>query len=217
MVIRRTIDKEELSNMPKAAFPGQIHVVSTPQEAERAVAYLKKCPLVGIDSETRPSFSKGQVHKVALLQVSSEDHCFLFRLNQTGLTLPVIMLLENPNVVKVGLSLKDDFMMLHKRAPFEQRGCIELQEYVRMFGIQDKSLQKIFGIIFGQKISKSQRLSNWEAEQLTQPQQLYAATDAWACLTIYNRLEELKKTGDYVIADEEPANDSRQAQGVSVS
>lgn len=84
MVIRRTINKEELSNMPKAAFPGQIHVVSTPQEAERAVAYLKKCPLVGIDSETRPSFSKGQVHKVALLQVSSEDHCFLFRLNQTG-------------------------------------------------------------------------------------------------------------------------------------
>lgn len=217
MVIRRTIDKEELSNMPKAAFPGQIHVVSTPQDAERAVAYLKKCPLVGIDSETRPSFSKGQVHKVALLQVSSEEHCFLFRLNQTGLTLPVIMLLENPNVVKVGLSLKDDFMMLHKRAPFEQRGCIELQEYVRMFGIQDKSLQKIFGIIFGQKISKSQRLSNWEAEQLTQPQQLYAATDAWACLTIYNRLEELKQTGDYVIADDEPATDARQTEGLSVS
>jgi ribonuclease D len=217
MVIRRTINKEELSNMPKATFPGQIHVVSTPQEAERAVAYLKKCPLVGIDSETRPSFSKGQVHKVALLQVSSEDHCFLFRLNQTGLTLPVIMLLENPNVIKVGLSLKDDFMMLHKRAPFEQRGCIELQEYVRMFGIQDKSLQKIFGILFGQKISKSQQLSNWEAEQLTQPQQLYAATDAWACLTIYNRLQELKQTGDYVIADDEPVHEPSQAANSSAS
>ena len=217
MVIRRTINKEELSNMPKAAFPGQIHVVSTPQEAERAVAYLKKCPLVGIDSETRPSFSKGQVHKVALLQVSSEEHCFLFRLNQTGLTLPVIMLLENPNVIKVGLSLKDDFMMLHKRAPFEQRGCIELQEYVRMFGIQDKSLQKIFGILFGQKISKSQQLSNWEAEQLTQPQQLYAATDAWACLTIYNRLQELKQTGDYVIADDEPVRESSQAANSNAS
>ena len=217
MVIRRTINKEELSNMPKAAFPGQIHVVSTPQEAERAVAYLKKCPLVGIDSETRPSFSKGQVHKVALLQVSSEEHCFLFRLNQTGLTLPVIMLLENPNVIKVGLSLKDDFMMLHKRAPFEQHGCIELQEYVRMFGIQDKSLQKIFGILFGQKISKSQQLSNWEAEQLTQPQQLYAATDAWACLTIYNRLQELKQTGDYVIADDEPVREPSQAANSNAS
>lgn len=142
MVIKRTIDKETVKDLPKAAFPGQIHVVQTPWEAEKAVAYLKSCPLLGIDSETRPSFTKGQIHKVALLQISSEEHCFLFRLNLTGLTLPVITLLENPSVTKVGLSLRDDFMMLHKRAPFEQHACIELQEYVRAFGIQDKSLQK---------------------------------------------------------------------------
>ena len=172
MIIRRTIAKEALNDLPKAAFPGQIHVVQTPQEAERAAAYLKTCPIVGIDTETRPSFSKGRVYKVALLQVSSEDHCFLFRLNQTGLTLPVIGLLESPSVTKVGLSLHDDFMMLHKR---------------------------IYGILFNEKISKSQRLSNWEAETLTQPQQLYAATDAWACLNIYHKLEELKETGDFVI------------------
>lgn len=141
MIIRRSINKEEVKDMPKAVFPGQIHVVQTPQEAERAVAYLKKCSILGIDSETRPSFTKGQSHKVALLQISSEEHCFLFRLNLTGLTLPVITLLETPAVTKVGLSLRDDFMMLHKRAPFEQRGCIELQEYVRTFGIQDRSLQ----------------------------------------------------------------------------
>ena len=117
MIIRRSIDKEEVKDMPKALFPGQIHVIQTPQEAERAVAYLKKCPILGIDSETRPSFTKGQSHKVALLQVSSEERCFLFRLNLTGLTLPIIMLLENPGITKVGLSLRDDFMMLHKRAP----------------------------------------------------------------------------------------------------
>lgn len=114
MVIKRTIDKETVKDLPKAAFPGQIHVVQTPWEAEKAVAYLKSCPLLGIDSETRPSFTKGQIHKVALLQISSEEHCFLFRLNLTGLTLPVITLLENPSVTKVGLSLRDDFMMLHK-------------------------------------------------------------------------------------------------------
>lgn len=203
MVIRRTIDKEELKEMPKAAFPGQIHVVQTPQEAEKAVAYLKTCTLVGIDSETRPCFTKGHSHKVALLQIASEKHCFLFRLNQTGLTLPIITLLETPNVIKVGLSLRDDFMMLHKRAPFEQRACVELQEYVRPFGIQDKSLQKIYAILFGEKISKSQRLSNWEADVLTQPQKLYAATDAWACLNIYNRLQELKRTGDFEMAPED--------------
>ena len=94
-------------------------------------------------------------------------------------------------------------MMLHKRAPFEQHACIELQEYVRAFGIQDKSLQKIYAILFGEKISKSQRLSNWEAETLTEPQKLYAATDAWACLNIYNLLQELKRTGNYEIAPEE--------------
>ena len=140
---------------------------------------------------------------MALLQISSEEHCFLFRLNLTGLTLPVITLLENPSVTKVGLSLRDDFMMLHKRAPFEKHACIELQEYVRAFGIQDKSLRKIYAILFGEKISKSQRLSNWEAETLTEPQKLYAATDAWACLNIYNLLQELKRTGNYEIAPEE--------------
>ena len=201
MIIHKTINKESINEMPKVLFGGQIHVVQTPQEVERAVAYLKSCPIVGIDSETRPSFTKGRVHKVALLQIASEEHCFLFRLNLTGLTLPLILLLENPNVLKVGLSLKDDFMMLRKRAPFDPRGYIELQEYVRMFGIEDKSLQKIYGILFGQKISKSQRLSNWEAAELTQPQQLYAATDAWACLNIYNKLQQLKNSGDFEIAD----------------
>lgn len=201
MIIHKTINKESINEMPKVLFDGRIHVVQTPQEVERAVAYLKTCPIVGIDSETRPSFTKGRVHKVALLQIASEEHCFLFRLNLTGLTLPLILLLENPNVLKVGLSLKDDFMMLRKRAPFEPRGYIELQEYVRMFGIEDKSLQKIYGILFGQKISKSQRLSNWEAAELTQPQQLYAATDAWACLNIYNKLQQLKNSGDFEIAD----------------
>ena len=170
MIIRRTIGKEELSELPKAAFPGNIHIVDTPEEADKAARYLKGQPILGIDTETRPSFSKGHVHKVALLQVSTDDHCFLFRLNLIGLTLPVIKLLESPHITKVGLSLHDDFMMLRKRAPFEPRAYV-----------------------------KSQRLSNWEAENLTQPQQLYAATDAWACLNIYHKLEELKQTGDFII------------------
>ena len=209
MIIHRTINKETINELPKVLFDGQIHVVQTPEEAEKAVAYLKTCSIVGIDSETRPSFTKGRVHKVALLQIASEEHCFLFRLNLMGLTLPLILFLENPNIIKVGLSLKDDFMMLHKRAPFEQQNCIELQEYVRLFGIEAKSLQKIYGILFGQKISKNQQLSNWEADMLTQPQQLYAATDAWACLNIYKKLQELKQTGDFVIAEyEEDYNDN---------
>ena len=121
MILKRTISKEEVKEMPKAAFPGRIHVIQTESEAEKAVAYLQSQAILGIDSETRPSFTKGHSHKVALLQISSDECCFLFRLNMTGLTQPIIELLENPEVIKVGLSLKDDFMMLHKRAPFNRR------------------------------------------------------------------------------------------------
>lgn len=199
MIINRTINKDELKALPKAVFQGRIHVIQSEWETTKAVAYLQSQPILGIDTETRPSFIKGQSHKVALLQVSSEECCFLFRLNMTGLTRPLIELLENPTVAKIGLSLKDDFMMLHKRAPFNPQNCIELQEYVHQFGIQDKSLQKIYGILFKEKISKSQRLSNWEADVLSDSQKQYAATDAWACLNIYNLLEELKKTGNYEI------------------
>ena len=131
----------------------------------------------------------------------------------TGLTQSLIGLLENPEIIKVGLSLRDDFMMLHKRAPFNRQGCIELQDFVRPFGIQDKSLQKIYGILFKEKISKSQRLSNWEADVLTDAQKQYAATDAWACLNIYNRLQELKRTGNFEIEEATvTAEDESQAK-----
>lgn len=203
MILRRTINKEEVKELPKAHFEGRIIVIQTEAEADKAVAYLQSQSVLGIDSETRPAFSKGQSYKVALLQISSEECCFLFRLNMTGLTPSLIALLEDPTISKIGLSLRDDFMMLHKRAPFAPQGCIDLQDYVRPFGIQDKSLQKIYGILFKEKISKSQRLSNWEADVLTDAQKQYAATDAWACLNIYNLLQELKRTGNFEIATEE--------------
>lgn len=204
MKIHKTIDKDLLKEMPKVLFAGEIHIASTPEEAERAVTFLKSFPLLGIDTETRPSFTKGHSHKVALLQVSADEHCFLFRLNQTGLTLPIIQLLESTRVTKVGLSLKDDFHALHNRAPFEPRAYIELQQLVREFGIEEMSLQKIYGILFGERISKTQRLSNWEAEHLTIPQQQYAATDAWACLNIFHRLMALRQSGDYEVVDDRP-------------
>lgn len=201
MVIKRSISKDEIKELPKAVYEGTIHVIQSEKEVDKAVAYLQKQPVLGIDSETRPSFTKGQSHKVALLQISSNECCFLFRLNMTGLTPSLIGLLENAEVIKVGLSLRDDFMMLHKRASFNQQGFVELQDFVRPFGIQDKSLQKIYGILFHEKISKSQRLSNWEADVLTDAQKQYAATDAWACLNIYNRLQDLKRTGNFEIEE----------------
>ena len=197
--------------MPKVEYQGQIYIIDTPQQADFAVRYLSQFPLLGIDTETRPSFRKGVFHKVALLQVATDERCYLFRLNKFGLTLPLIHLLENPHIAKVGTSLKDDFLQLHKWAPFEPKNVIELQTSVQDIGINDKSLQKIYANLFGCKISKSQRLTNWEADELTSSQQQYAAIDAWACIQIYRKVEELKETGDYeliIIPEPEPESAS---------
>ena len=161
--IRKTITKAEIAAMPKVLFPGRIFVIYTESEAEKAVAYLKDQRIVGVDTETRPSFKRGTTHKVALLQISTQDTCFLFRLNRIGMPDSLQEFLMS-DTLKIGLSLKDDFNSLRKREDVhpDRGNWIELQDYVGRFGIADRSLQKIFANLFGQKISKSQRLSNWE-------------------------------------------------------
>lgn len=184
-----TIDKKVISEMPKDTFPGRIIIIYTEEDARKAVAYLNTCSVVGVDTETRPSFRKGKVNSVALLQISTSDTCFLFRLNHIGIPDFLEEFLQN-DVLKIGLSLRDDFNMLRRANNKDPRvgNWIELQDYVSHFGIAEKSLQKIYAILFGMKISKSQRLSNWEADVLTEAQQIYAATDAWATLRIYQKL-----------------------------
>lgn len=184
-----TIDKKLISAMPKVTFPGRIIVIYTEADARKAIDYLNTCSVVGVDTETRPSFRKGKVNSVALLQISTPDICFLFRLNRIGIPDFLEEFLQN-DILKIGLSLRDDFNMLRRANNKDPRvgNWIELQDYVSRFGIADKSLQKIYAILFGEKISKSQRLSNWEADVLTESQQLYAATDAWATLRIYLEL-----------------------------
>ncbi len=194
-----------MAGMPKAVFPGRIYVIYTESEAQKAVDYLRTQHIVGVDTETRPSFKRGQMYQVALLQISTQDICFLFRLNRLGMPDCLQEFLAS-DTLKIGLSLKDDFRMLRKREDMhpDEGNWIELQDYVPRFGIQDKSLQKIYANLFGERISKSQRLSNWEAETLAEKQQLYAATDAWACVQIYNCLTELERTGDYETINVEP-------------
>ena len=198
--IRNTLTKAEIALMPKVLFEGRIFVIYTEADTDKAVKYLQTQQIVGVDTETRPSFKRGTTHKVALLQIATADTCFLFRLNKIGMPESLRDFLMS-NVLKVGLSLKDDFMMLRRRKDVhaEEGNWIELQDYVKRFGMEDQSLQKIYANLFGQKISKSQRLTNWEAETLTESQMKYAATDAWACVEIYNCLAELERTGDYEI------------------
>lgn len=196
-VIYNKIDKRSISNLPKVLFPGRIVVVTTENDADKAVDFLLAQPILGVDTETRPAFKKGISHKVALLQVATHDICFLFRLNYTGITTSILKLLEDTTVPKIGLSLHDDIMSMHRRADFKPGNFIDLQKHVGEIGIEDLSLQKLYANFFGQKISKAQRLSNWEADILTQQQKNYAATDAWACIMLYEELLKLEDTGDY--------------------
>ncbi len=190
-------DKELIGTLPRVLFEGKIVVVVSEAEASRAVDYLLSQPVIGIDTETRPSFRKGQVYTVALLQASSHEVCFLFRLNYLKLSPSILRLLEDTTVPKIGLSLHDDTNMLHRIGNFTPGHFIDLQNRVKEVGVEDMSLQKLYANFFGQRISKRERLTNWEADVLSEKQKRYAATDAWACIMLYEELLRLEQTGDY--------------------
>ncbi len=190
-------EKRAIPDLPVERFEGRIIVIQGIGEAQRAVDYLLNCPCVGIDTETRPNFRPGPMHPVALLQVSTPDICFLFRLNQIGLPACLIRLFTDEHVQKIGLSLQDDWLQLRKRKEFQPVNYVELQNYVKPLGIVDMSLQKLYANIFGKKISKNQRLTNWEADVLTEAQKVYAATDAWACLRLHSEITEMLISRDY--------------------
>lgn len=183
-----SIDKDTLSQLPQVIFPGHIYVVDKLSMVNSAVRILRKYDIVGFDTETRPSFKKGRVHKVALLQLSTPNECFLFRLNQIGMPTSLHDYLEDDKCLKVGLSIHDDFNALRRLVDIEPAGFVDVQKLATHNHITDISLQKIYAILFGERISKGQQLSNWEADDLSDAQQRYAAIDAWACIHIYRNL-----------------------------
>jgi len=183
-----SIDKHEVSQMPSVTYPGRIHVIDAVSQVKSAVSALRRSPVVGFDTETRPSFHRGELHHIALMQLATHTDAFLFRLNVLGVPQPLQDFIEDDACVKVGLSTPDDFHQLAGISTAAPAGFVELQSLVKQYEITDMSLQKIYAILFKQRISKSQQLSNWEAAQLSEAQQRYAAIDAWACLRIYERL-----------------------------
>lgn len=192
-----SIDKETINQMPRVTFPGRIHVIDAISQVKSAVAALRTATAVGFDTETRPCFKRGERHNAALIQLSTDSDAFLFRINKIGIPEALKRFMEDPHHIKVGLSTTDDFHQIARLTDFHPAGFVEIQQLVKGFDITDMSLQKIYAILFQQKISKSQQLTNWEASQLTEPQQCYAAIDAWACLRIYNYL----KQGGFVPAE----------------
>jgi len=186
---------EEIEKMPLGSFPGKIQVIDrNGLDFVRAIAYLGTQRIIGFDTETRPVFSPGQHHNhVALLQLSGAERAYLFRVGTMGMRKLLCSIMSNPRILKVGAAVHDDVRGLQYYQKFEAKGFIDLQKIAYEWGIRDKSVKKLAANILGVKISKSQQLSNWEAEELSPAQQMYAATDAWVCREMYLKLLKSEK------------------------
>lgn len=192
MIFQSTITNEQTAELPSARFDGEIVVVDSEGAIEAACRDLASHHLIGFDTETRPSFKAGVTNKVALLQLSTPERCYLIRLCRTKLHSSLLKILSNPDIIKVGADVAGDIRSLHALRHFKERGFADLQQMVSAWGIEEKSLRKMSAIVLGHRVSKAQRLSNWEASTLTPQQQMYAATDAWVCIEIYNKLMSIE-------------------------
>lgn len=197
--IYNSIEKAAVAELPKVEFAGIVRIVDTVEKADIAISELLSYGVVGFDTETRPTFKRGVVNKVSLLQLSAGNVAYLFRLHKIGITDSIVSFLENDKVLKIGISLKDDYQALRRRREFAPAGFVDLQDVVAKMGIADRSLQKIYALLFAERISKSQRLSNWEIDELSESQMHYAAIDAWAALKIYDYLIELIDGNKYKV------------------
>ncbi len=184
-MFKESITKEELTELPLKWFEGEIVLVDSYEKVNYAAGVLSQSSVIGFDTETKPSFKKGVVNKVSLLQLSVHNQAFLFRLNKIGLPEEIVTILANPNIIKPGVAIRDDIKALQGIKRFKPGGFVELQDYAKDLGILNFSLKKLAAIVLGFRISKTQQLSNWEAETLSEAQQIYAATDAWTALEIF--------------------------------
>ena len=189
-MFQETITPEEIELLDLAAFPGRIYVISQPgPDLDHAVEHLSSQRLIGFDTETKPIFQAHQPRNhTALLQLSSETEAFLFRLHDLGLPQAVADIMADPYITKIGAAVHDDIRGLQHYCPFEPHRFMDLQSFGEEYGIKEKSVRKMAAIILGCKVSKAQQCSNWEADPLSEAQQLYAATDAWICVMMYKAL-----------------------------
>ncbi len=199
-VLSQSITKEEIEKLPLFVYEGEIVIVEDETQVDIIVESLKESPCLGFDTETRPAFHKGEVYKVGLLQLATPEVVYLFRLNKCGFSSSLRSLLSDSTIVKIGVGIRDDIRNLRKQGDFEPASFVDLQEFAEKFGILDKSFSKLMAIIFGVKISKRQRVTNWDAPQLSEAQIHYAATDAWGALKMYQHLMTLKDMPDGVYA-----------------
>lgn len=188
MIYQNEISKEELAALELIQYEGPIQVVDSMEDFEKVIKEIEGESILGFDTETRPSFKKGKVYPTSLIQIATLERAWIIRVSRIGYPAALLELLSGENPLKIGLGLQDDLRRLRADFQFEPRGFLDLQHYVEAFRIDEKGLKKISGIVLNRRISKSQQVSNWDADALSEAQLRYAATDAWICLMIYNSL-----------------------------
>lgn len=192
MMFRSTIDNDTVASMEAARFDGRIVVIDSDDLVDAACDDLERHDIIGFDTETRPSFRAGVSYKVSLLQLSTPTTCYLFRLCRIRLSNRILKLLGSKRILKIGADVAGDIHSLHTLREFKADGFVDLQNEASRWGIEERSLRKLSAIILGMRVSKAQRLSNWEAGMLTEQQRDYAATDAWVCIKILEGLQREK-------------------------
>ncbi|MFI3261288.1 MAG: 3'-5' exonuclease [Rikenellaceae bacterium] len=194
---KQNISNDEVNALESIQFEGEIFVVQTEAEQKEAAEYLKSQSVLGFDTENKPTFTKGVPDKISLVQISSKERAYLFRVNKMPLSREVLLVLQSRRITKVGLAIDDDIKRITKvNQKFYPRSFVDLQKIVGGYGIKELGLKKISAIVLNGKISKAQRLSNWNAKTLTEAQMRYAATDAWVCAEIYNILKQNKQNSE---------------------
>jgi ribonuclease D len=188
MMYQNEISKEEVDALELIQYEGAIHLIETREAFEEVIGLMSREPVLGFDTETRPSFKKGKVYPTSLVQIATLEQAWILRVSRMGYPRSLLDLLSGESTLKIGLGLQDDLRRLRADFQFEPKGFLDLQHYVEAFRIGEKGLKKISGIVLNRRISKSQQVSNWDADVLTEAQLRYAATDAWICLMIYNNL-----------------------------
>jgi ribonuclease D len=185
------IDKASINDLPLLQFKGKIRIITNKKSLEKAIETLNSAKVLGFDTETRPAFKKGESYDISLIQFSTEDEAFLIRINRSEMPQAICDILSNPNIIKTGIALHDDIKGLQKIKPFEANSFVDLSDIGKKMKIKQLGLRNLAGMLLGGRVSKSAKLSNWNAPQLTQSQVIYAATDAYVSLLLYLEMEKL--------------------------
>lgn len=183
-----SIENEDILKLPRVSYTGEIKVITSEADLNIWLPQLLRSSIIGFDTETKPSFKKGQTNNVALLQLATSDLALIIRIAPTGIPKLLVQLFQDPKILKIGAAIRDDIKLLQKVKPFTPQGFIELQNFATEKGIENKSVRKLAAIVLNVRVSKSQQLSNWESETLTEAQLQYAAIDAWICGEIYKKM-----------------------------